>query len=562
MTLAYRRRNSQFPTKSYLICILIILLGGLILTTILLASVPPVGRDALTHHLFVPKLWLKHGAISEIPEIVFSYYPMNLDLLYMIPLYFGNDIVPKYIHYLFALLTAWLIYRYLKKSIGSHYGLLGAIFFLSIPIIIKLSITVYVDLGLVFFSTASLLLLFRWTETTYQTKYLVLAGLCCGLAIGTKYNGLLVFFLLTCFIPFLYYRTGDSSSKNAALAIRASLLFVICTLLVVSPWLIRNTIWTGNPVYPLYDGFFNPQTLTIASATPAAKDIQGVFATRYALYGENIWQLLALPVRIFFEGMDDDPRYFDGRLNPFLLLLPLLAFMRGQGQTKQQRMEKVALLFFSLFYFLFAFNTGGLRIRYLAPMVPFLVILAMYGLHAIEITVRDVLPRKNLTNYIVALPVGLMLALNGQYLYLQFQYVDQISYLSGRLSRDEYIGKYRPEYQVMQYANTHLSESAKIVCLFIGRRGYYLNKDHIFEGFGGNGSLLTWLKEPGITVAEIIKRFEQQEITHILLRTDLFEQWRQQALPAKNQQTLEDLGKRHLVLLSANQNYILFQIKP
>jgi hypothetical protein len=34
---------------------------------------PPVDRDALTHHLFVPKLWLHHGGFYNIPEIPLSY---------------------------------------------------------------------------------------------------------------------------------------------------------------------------------------------------------------------------------------------------------------------------------------------------------------------------------------------------------------------------------------------------------------------------------------------------------------------------------------------------------
>ncbi|MBW2614343.1 MAG: hypothetical protein JRE12_18600 [Deltaproteobacteria bacterium] len=40
-----------------------------------LASVPPVSRDALVHHLAVPKLWLEHGSIYEMPGMEFSYYP-------------------------------------------------------------------------------------------------------------------------------------------------------------------------------------------------------------------------------------------------------------------------------------------------------------------------------------------------------------------------------------------------------------------------------------------------------------------------------------------------------
>ena len=114
-------RSSSGVCEKYIIWGLIAILVLLVAATVILASVPPVDRDALTHHLFVPKLWLQHGGIYEIPEFPFSYFPMNLDLLYTIPLYFGNDIIPKYIHYLFALLTAWLIPRSFGLGTNSAY---------------------------------------------------------------------------------------------------------------------------------------------------------------------------------------------------------------------------------------------------------------------------------------------------------------------------------------------------------------------------------------------------------------------------------------------------------
>ena len=76
--------------------ILLGILGVLILAIVILSAVPPVSKDALVHHLAVPKLYLEHGGIYEIPSMPFSYYPMNLNLLYMIPLYFGQDIIPKF----------------------------------------------------------------------------------------------------------------------------------------------------------------------------------------------------------------------------------------------------------------------------------------------------------------------------------------------------------------------------------------------------------------------------------------------------------------------------------
>ena len=196
--------NKNFQTTPWIKAVLVVLLALNIISIVILAGVPPVSRDALTHHLAVPKLYLKHGSIYEISDVEFSYYPMNLDLLYMIPLYFGNDIIPKYIHFAFALLTSFLIFGYLQKRLDVLYALLGAVFFLSLPIILKLSITVYVDLGLVFFSTAALIYLFKWINNDYKIKYLLISAVCGGLALGTKYNGLIVLFILTLFFPFVF----------------------------------------------------------------------------------------------------------------------------------------------------------------------------------------------------------------------------------------------------------------------------------------------------------------------------------------------------------------------
>ena len=89
---------------------------------LLLASVPPVSRDALTHHLAVPRLWVENGGIYEIPHILFSYYPQLLDLLYTLPLLAGNDIAAKYIHMLFGLATALMIFLFVRRRIGAAWG--------------------------------------------------------------------------------------------------------------------------------------------------------------------------------------------------------------------------------------------------------------------------------------------------------------------------------------------------------------------------------------------------------------------------------------------------------
>ena len=82
---------------------------------------------------------------------------------------------------------------------------------------------------------------------------------------------------------------------------------------------------------------------------------------------------------LFFEGQDDNPQFFDGRLNPFLLFLPMLAFVR-KSSSSGLRVEKQALLIFAVLFFFFTFFQQVIRIRYIVCIIPPLVILSIFGL--------------------------------------------------------------------------------------------------------------------------------------------------------------------------------------
>jgi len=189
---------------------------GFMTTEILLNLTPPISRDAIIHHLAIPKLWLVHEGFYEIPWADFSYYPMNIDLLYLIPLYFNNDIIPKFINFAFGFGTGLLIYNYLKNRFDKNWGLLGFLIFLSTPAVARLSTTAYIDLGMVFFTTASVLAFVRWRDDDYMgTKWLILSAVCMGLAVGSKYNALIAWLFLNLMIVFYYSR--DTKKELPAL---------------------------------------------------------------------------------------------------------------------------------------------------------------------------------------------------------------------------------------------------------------------------------------------------------------------------------------------------------
>jgi hypothetical protein len=57
-------------------------------------------------------------------------------------------------------------------------------------------------------------------------------------------------------------RNNEELSKNKFTyqlkAIGCAFIFVFVSLLVFSPWMIKNYSQTKNPVYPLYNSWFNP----------------------------------------------------------------------------------------------------------------------------------------------------------------------------------------------------------------------------------------------------------------------------------------------------------------
>lgn len=546
------RTVERSSIEGYLKPLFLLLLIVLIVSILILSWVPPVSKDALTHHLAIPKLYLKHGGIYEIPFMIFSYYPMNLDVLYAIPLYLGNDIIPKYIHFAFALLTAWLIFIYLKPRTNEIYALLGVLFFLSIPIIVKLSITVYVDLGLIFFSTASILLLLKWVENGFKYRFLALAAISCGLAMGTKYNGLIAFFLLTLFILFLHSRYGNTGVIQS---VRYGAFFVVIALVIFSPWMVRNYMWTGNPLYPLFDGLFNPES-------PIHRQTIGFFTFRSAVYHEQWWQIALLPLRVFFEGQDGNPQYFDGRLNPFLLLLPPFAFYRIGKKTDTMKMEVKVMAFFSILFFAFAFFSSGLRVRYISPIIPPLVILSVFGLRRIVDQMkglRNGLPRDcGLVG--VALLVCFAILLNFHYLMHQFTYVGPFGYIGGKVNRNEYIERYRSEFPVIQYINEKLPPAARILFVFMGKRGYYCDREYIFD-MNSNRSMLKKLLKTSSSPENLLLQLQRRGITHLLIHYHIFDQWVKDTFSAEEQRFIRDFFTKHTRLLYFKRGYGVSRLK-
>lgn len=523
--------------------------GLLTLVLFLLCLTPPVSRDALIHHLTVPKLYLKHGGMVELPYMRFSYYPGNLHLLYLLPLAAGNDILPKVIHWTFGLGTALLVFFYLRPRAGKPLGLLGAVFFLSVPAIVRLAISAYVDLGVVFFSTAALLCFLRWRDTGVLDRWFWGGAALTGLALGTKYNGLIVLFLLSSFVILVSVRTHR---KGPFSSVGRGMLYAAAALVVFSPWMLRNGVWTGNPIYPLFPGLFS------SDEGPAAGGARmlGLLTYRRDLFEESWLEVFLLPFRLFFQGEDDNLRLFDGRLNPGLLMLPVFAFRSSARGADHAERRWLAL--FCLLYFAFTFFGRELRARYFVPMVPALVILSVLGVRELfhRFSGMAAPGRRPVAQGFLIAGIGGVLFWNAVYLGKQIDAVRPWTYWSGAVSRGEYIALRRPEYPAMEFINQHLPRDARILFFFVGNRGYYCDRDYRFD----IPSRTSFLREAANSGESIAERLRAAGITHFLVRLPVFQEWILEDLTATERQRMKTFFDKRTSRLFLRNGYGVFEL--
>jgi hypothetical protein len=145
--------------------------------------------------------------------------------------------------------------------------------------------------------------------------------------------------------------------------------------------------------------------------------------------------------------------------------------------------------------------------------------------------------------------------MNATYVVRQFSVVDPVSYLSGRVEREDYITRYRPEYPVMKYANVNLDSDDKILGLYLGNRRYYCDRDIVF---GEN--LLTRSVILSSSSEELFHILRQYGFTHVMVHLELMKDWLW-TLKERERMLFIEFYNRFFHVLDKNKPYALFLLK-
>ncbi len=273
------------------------------------------------------------------------------------------------------------------------------------------------------------------------------------------------------------------------------------------------------------------------------------------MYNESFTQTLLIPIRAFFQGKDNNPKYFDGKLNPFLLMFTILAFVRFRKQKIPFNItHRSFLCIFALSFTLFVYFRVDYRIRYMAPAIPPLIVLSMFGIRKMVqfVSVQTSGWKKAGVSAVTVLICG-ALFYNWQYLCGQFDYIRPIEYLTREVDRGTYISRYNREFPVIRYANQVLPENAKVLCLSIGDRTYYLERNallskNFFQKKGGKYSK-----------KELLKSLRKYGTSHIIVDQRVLFNWIRH-LSKSDQSVFLDVFKSNTKTLYRENDVLLLEL--
>lgn len=445
---------------------------------------PPFEYDELEYHLGALADYQRAGRVVFLPHNFYSNMPQLTEMLYLLAKTTTSDIAAKMLHWLFGLLTAAAVYGVAQRIWSKAVGLTAAALFYCTPFVQDLGQTARIDLATAFFATLAFGALVLCGEEEPKREFLWLSAFGVGGAVATKWPSVAVVFLPIALVLVLRRKFGLLAGFSAVVAA------------MVAPWLVKNWLFTGNPVYPLFYQWFSSPYWSPEQAM--------VFSTRHAptLGFAALGELFSLPWKYSF---------IEAGAVPLLVLTVPLMFLVPRAEAAAKR---AGCLFVSSYagWFCFTFRPW----RFLFPAFG---VAAVAGAFAMEKLGRDLVVR-----IAVRLSVGLIIASSLATLTLN-DLVDVgdpsrmppqmsfVRYALGQFTRDKFIAQVgKGVLEPIIWMDENLPATAKV--LYVGEaRAYYATQAVVYStAFDQNP--LTAMSRTAKTPEELLAMLRAQGITH------------------------------------------------
>ncbi|MBN1444473.1 MAG: hypothetical protein JXA90_17300 [Planctomycetes bacterium] len=531
------------------------ILAAVALLTLAASLAPPTSQDALVYHLAVPARHIEAGRIHHVEGNFYSAFPMNVELLFTLGLLLRGPALAKWYHWLLGAAAAACVAALSRRvaPAGGRPGTrsaLAAAIFASMPSVALLAGWAYVDLGVVFFSTLSVLLFLRFWRRQHRrgdeslrgaaTADLSLAALMAGIAAGCKYTAGLQGLLLAGFVVLVGRREGRSWRLIAGQLASVSAIAAAAA----APWWIKNLIETGNPLFPFAYSIFGGLDWDAERASVLAASLSEWGG------GRSGWEILTLPWDVSLSARFFSQESFDGMIGcAFLIGAPLI--LLGLATTEEYRIAFVFLLLSGLAWILTTH-----QIRFLLPALA----IASALLCASTASFPQGLARRATLGLIHAALVFNVLLIS-----LHFAAHNPLRVVLGLESEESYLQREVPggDYAVFAYIDRHLPLESRLLFGSCGNPGFLCRRPYRSDALFENRTLALYLRESQ-SDGDLHRRLAAEGFTHILFRFDcVFDpSGRKSEIPLEDQKKLAGfLNARARLVIEAGGTY-LYELMP
>jgi len=517
------------------VCFLLIIAVGLA-ACLISCLAPLTANDSMVYHLNIPRIYLSEGGLARLPHNVYANMPHNGEVLYTLAYAAAGEAGARLFYFAVLLLAGGAVFSLAGRLAGKLPAVIATACFLVQPLILDHRVVGNVDVLLAYYYIAAVILALDIRKRGPGLRSFAMLGLLAGFMLGIKYTALFPCLTLLLLLGWAHKpRVGIRSVGTAALV----------ALLVFAPWLVKNTVHTGNPVYPVLETVFDGANWD---------EVQGkqlVAWQRSMGDGHSPASYLLLPFNVSLRGKPGlNYTRFDGTITPvFLCLLPFALFRRKRATTLFFVMATAGFIFWA---------ATSQQLRFLIPTLALASVVAAVGIsNILEWTGRR---KAGPVLILLALIMVSGLLLPDQYgrPFVSASLGERLAVVTGVETRQSHLERNVQSFSMFDYMNSSLPAGASVFMIW-ENRGYYLDRPYLADSFFEASSVMRLVAESQDPDA-LARRIASMGFTYVLVNDHLGRFFSQRYSP-RDRALLEGLIGSHLEAVHSSNGLTLYTLR-
>jgi 4-amino-4-deoxy-L-arabinose transferase-like glycosyltransferase len=287
------------------------------------ALLPEIFYDSLNYFLGLPQFWLCQHGITDNAQQLYSGFFYGGSMFYMGGWMLGNTEGAKLLSVAVWALCGILAYGWALELSGKRAAVVASAAVLTFPLLYLNAWAVRVDGFFAFTALLFLYCLLKFFDGKGKSpQLLILSALFAGLSVSIKPTAMVVV------VAALLVLAASKGNELKGRWVFIFMSFGFLGLFIIGPWLMKNWVFTGNPLFPYGAFWFGGRNLFLRGYDHLLHDNQ-----QFLPMNQGLWSYINLFWRLTMPGEGDDQM-----IGPLVL-----AFLPGLFLFKLKEPQKLIL---------------------------------------------------------------------------------------------------------------------------------------------------------------------------------------------------------------------------